>query len=400
MHSARWRLIRRAPCLSAQLMNRNRMFAIALMPSCASTLLRNTSPWHFVDAQNAVPLKRLPLQLLKRVEKRTSIRRSIDAPSAYTLGLGKGYGEVAFIGASNCGKSSLLNAVVDNSRMAETSSQPGKTRKIDWFVVSRRFALLDLPGYGYARASQRERGMWLRRSVNLLTERPREVLRCVCLLVPAVRQGLGEHDAELLRMLLVHKVPVQIVVTKCDKSHFSLNESDYGSDGDLFAQQLDLDIQEVLRDVKREDRIYLRPNVILTSSKTKDGINDLRNFIATAAAPRNDSSYDFCLREQHALLRELRGVDPTPARPVRPADNQLRDREGPQRDTKIEVLMDPSIFDQPTEVDPDDLLTEPGVASGGRKGLPRLPKHAPEGYITPGRRRAERWRKRRELQML
>lgn len=122
--------------------------------------------------------------------------------------------EVAFAGRSNVGKSSLLNALTGRSRLARTSRAPGRTQQINFFTLGRRLMLVDLPGYGFARAPKRAVRAWTRLVEAYLSERP--TLRRLCLLIDA-RLGLKESDRDLMAKLDCAAVPYQIVLTKADK---------------------------------------------------------------------------------------------------------------------------------------------------------------------------------------
>ncbi|GGC96838.1 ribosome biogenesis GTP-binding protein YihA/YsxC [Aquisalinus flavus] len=122
--------------------------------------------------------------------------------------------EVAFAGRSNVGKSSLLNAITGRKALARTSNTPGRTRELNFFNLNDRLRLVDLPGYGYARASKKESSGWNRLIRDYL--KGRVTLRRVCLLIDS-RHGLKDNDAEIMKMLDIAAVPYQIVLTKTDK---------------------------------------------------------------------------------------------------------------------------------------------------------------------------------------
>jgi GTP-binding protein len=122
--------------------------------------------------------------------------------------------EVAFAGRSNVGKSSLLNALTGRSRLARTSRSPGRTQQINFFALGGRLMLVDLPGYGFARAPKRAVRAWIRLVEAYLSERPN--LSRLCLLIDA-RMGLKDSDRDLMAKLDCAAVPYQIVLTKADK---------------------------------------------------------------------------------------------------------------------------------------------------------------------------------------
>lgn len=121
--------------------------------------------------------------------------------------------EVAFAGRSNVGKSSLLNRLVGNHRLARVSKTPGRTQQINFFAVSDRLVLVDLPGYGFARVPLAVKQGWKALVEAYLT---RPTLRLVIVLVD-LRRGLGDEDAGLLEFLAAHRVPALLVATKADK---------------------------------------------------------------------------------------------------------------------------------------------------------------------------------------
>lgn len=125
--------------------------------------------------------------------------------------------EVAFLGRSNVGKSSLLNALVQRKKLARTSSTPGKTRLIHFFRVEvgkTELMLVDLPGYGWAKVSRKERGSWQRLVEDYLGDRPQ--LRAAMLLQD-LRRDISEDETLLLDWLAEREVPSMLVLTKADK---------------------------------------------------------------------------------------------------------------------------------------------------------------------------------------
>ncbi|HCH56227.1 MAG TPA: YihA family ribosome biogenesis GTP-binding protein [Rhodospirillaceae bacterium] len=122
--------------------------------------------------------------------------------------------EIAFVGRSNVGKSSLINALASRKTLARTSNTPGRTQQINFFRLQDALMLADLPGYGYAKASKTEIKRWTRLIFDYLRGRPS--LRRVCLLIDA-RHGLKDKDIEVMKDLDEAAVSYQIVLTKCDK---------------------------------------------------------------------------------------------------------------------------------------------------------------------------------------
>ena len=130
--------------------------------------------------------------------------------------------ELAFSGRSNVGKSSLLNLLVGRRRMAYTSGQPGKTRTLSYYLVNRKWHLVDMPGYGFARTSRAERRTWAAASHNYLAQR--EQLRGVLQLVD-LKVGVTPDDRARLRDLLAFGRNFCIVFTKADKIAASKHEA-------------------------------------------------------------------------------------------------------------------------------------------------------------------------------
>ncbi len=122
--------------------------------------------------------------------------------------------EVAFAGRSNVGKSSLINFLTNRKSLAKTSATPGKTQLVNFFEVDGTFVLVDLPGYGYARAPLAERARWRPMVETYLRER--ETLRGVVVLIDS-RRGAREMDLRLLEWLAAADLPACLALTKADK---------------------------------------------------------------------------------------------------------------------------------------------------------------------------------------
>lgn len=122
--------------------------------------------------------------------------------------------EFAFIGRSNVGKSSVINMLCDNQKLAKTSSTPGKTQLINHFVVNHEWYLVDLPGYGFAKVSQSARNRWQQMIEHYLKER--ENLVNVFVLIDS-RHKPQKIDLDFLETLRRWQVPFCLVFTKADK---------------------------------------------------------------------------------------------------------------------------------------------------------------------------------------
>lgn len=122
--------------------------------------------------------------------------------------------QVAVIGPSNVGKSSLLNALVGRKGLARVSRTPGRTQQLNFFLVNEQFHLVDLPGYGFAEAPRAVQDRFLRLTESYLAQSPH--LRLLVLLLDS-RRDPSERDLALLRWLRDNRVPHAIVLTKADK---------------------------------------------------------------------------------------------------------------------------------------------------------------------------------------
>ena len=173
--------------------------------------------------------------------------------------------EIAFAGRSNVGKSSLINTLTRHSALARTSRTPGRTQQINFFQLGADLMLVDLPGYGFARASKENIGNWTALIHAYLLGRPN--LRRLCLLIDA-RHGLKRSDKALMAELDKAAVVYQIVLTKTDKMSKGAREALVNNIVALFP---------------KHPAAYL--TVIATSSREGTGIEELRSSLATLAAP-------------------------------------------------------------------------------------------------------------------
>lgn len=122
--------------------------------------------------------------------------------------------EIAVVGKSNVGKSSLINMLTNNGKLARTSKQPGKTRLINYFLINKEFYLVDLPGYGFARVSKTEKDSWDKMMGDYFTHS--EMLKCVIILMD-IRHDPTAEDKAMVTMCEYYAIPYIIVATKADK---------------------------------------------------------------------------------------------------------------------------------------------------------------------------------------
>lgn len=173
--------------------------------------------------------------------------------------------EVAFAGRSNVGKSSLINALAGRAALARTSNTPGRTRQINFFALAGdRLRLVDLPGYGYARAAKSEIAAWTGLVDAYLRGRPN--LRRAALLVDA-RRGLMPPDRRVMAVLDRAAVVYQLVLTKADA---------------LTAAQLERRAAEA--GAAAREHAAAHPAVVATSARRGTGIAALRAELAALAA--------------------------------------------------------------------------------------------------------------------
>ena len=181
--------------------------------------------------------------------------------------------EIAFAGRSNVGKSSLINALLGHRGLARTSNTPGRTQELNYFVPDGYsgegddlppMAVVDMPGYGFAKAPKVQVDAWTRLVFDYL--RGRVTLKRVYLLIDA-RHGIKPNDAEVMGLLDKAAVSYQVVLTKIDK---------------IKPAELDRLMTATAEGIRRRPAAF--PVVIATSSERGDGIEDLRNAVVTAVS--------------------------------------------------------------------------------------------------------------------
>ena len=170
--------------------------------------------------------------------------------------------EVAFFGRSNVGKSSLLNAITNKNKLAYTSKNPGRTRELNFFSISNNskalINIVDMPGYGYAKAPKKEIEKWTKLSDLYL--KSRNNLRRVFLLIDS-RRKIMPIDNQVMDVLDNFAVSYQIILTKADKILKVENQA-----------------KLVLKEVEKRKAIF--PKILITSSKSKSGVDKIRQEIA------------------------------------------------------------------------------------------------------------------------
>ena len=145
-----------------------------------------------------------------------TIRKSkfVQSLSAFREFPGQGLPEIAMVGKSNVGKSSLINCMTNNSKLARTSAEPGKTRLVNLYLINEAFFLVDLPGYGFARAPKQEKDKWAAMIEGYL--RGSRHLKRVFQLVD-IRHEPTEDDQLMVEYLRHYEIPFTVVATKADK---------------------------------------------------------------------------------------------------------------------------------------------------------------------------------------
>lgn len=122
--------------------------------------------------------------------------------------------QIAFVGRSNVGKSSLLNFLVNNKKLAKTSRTPGRTRLVNYFLINDDFYFVDLPGYGFQKGSKAETAQWQSLIEPFLVNN--QDLKCVCVLVDS-RHKPFDSDMQMINFLSHYNIPYIVIATKCDK---------------------------------------------------------------------------------------------------------------------------------------------------------------------------------------
>lgn len=169
--------------------------------------------------------------------------------------LKNGIPQIAFIGRSNVGKSSVINSLVNQKSLARTSSYPGRTQEINLFLINKRFYLVDLPGYGFAKVSREDR-VKLQELISWYLLSPEYTQKKVVVIVDA-NVGATDSDLEALRNLEEQKKDIVVVANKIDK----------------------MKKLECAKKLKSLEGLIGRHKIIPYSSKKKIGVSALSNEI-------------------------------------------------------------------------------------------------------------------------
>lgn len=165
--------------------------------------------------------------------------------------------EIAFLGRSNVGKSSLMNSLLKVSGLARTSSTPGRTQSLNFFLINEEFYFVDLPGYGYAKASKDKRQEWGKLIEKYLAERQQLVLS---ILIVDARHEPSPLDLQMKSWLQHFELPYLVVSTKVDK----------------------LSANERRKSWQTAKKVLNTENIIQYSSVTREGAKDIWNVIGSS----------------------------------------------------------------------------------------------------------------------
>lgn len=175
--------------------------------------------------------------------------------------------EYAFIGRSNVGKSSLINMLCNNAKLAKVSATPGKTQLINHFLINESWYLVDLPGYGFAKTGKDNRAKF--ETIIYDYCKKRETLVCLFILIDS-RLPLQRIDLEFITWCSQHEIPFSLIYTKADKNSKS----------------------ELARNLKSIEKELLKiwdelPNTFISSSEKKMGREDILDFISYQISQNN-----------------------------------------------------------------------------------------------------------------
>ncbi len=164
--------------------------------------------------------------------------------------------QVAIVGRSNVGKSSLINLLTNNSKMAKTSSTPGRTRLVNYFNINNQFYLVDLPGYGYHKASKSIANAWDAVMNDYFVDN--EKLKLVFVLLDS-RIEPTELDKQMLDYLAEHEIPAVIIMTKTDK---------------ISRSELFLNMSKISKEIR-----FNKDLIVATSALKKQGVERIEKLL-------------------------------------------------------------------------------------------------------------------------
>ena len=167
--------------------------------------------------------------------------------------------EYAFIGRSNVGKSSLINAIFNKKKLAKTSSRPGKTELINHFLINKNWYLVDLPGYGYAKAAKTKIKTFQKIIKSYFTQREQLISAFVLIDIRHIPQKL---DLNFMYWLGEKKIPFSIIFTKCDK---------------IKSSEIVSKIEHYLNEMTKQWSSH--PKYFISSASRKTGINEILGHI-------------------------------------------------------------------------------------------------------------------------
>ena len=168
-----------------------------------------------------------------------------------------GLPEIALAGRSNVGKSSLINKVINRKNLARTSSKPGKTQTLNFYLINQEFYFVDFPGYGFAKVSNEVKEQWSQFIEEYLSQR--EVLKGVIHIID-VRHPPTNDDCMMYEWLTHYQIPTLVVATKADK----ISRGNW---------------QKHLKEIKKKMKISSNQPVVLFSAETGQGLEEIHQWV-------------------------------------------------------------------------------------------------------------------------
>lgn len=177
--------------------------------------------------------------------------------------------EIAIVGRSNVGKSSFINGFCNNGKLAKTSSTPGRTRLVNFFEIDSKFVLVDLPGYGYAKAGKAEQDKW-EGMIDGYFENSKNLVAVIMLV--DIRHEPSKLDVMMMDYLYHYNIPVTVVATKLDK---------------IKRSELSRKITDIASGLK-----IGKSNVFVTSAETKTGYEKVYERIEQFLSPSEEEEHE------------------------------------------------------------------------------------------------------------